>query len=383
MAPILFYWGPLMLKKILTLLLTLSFLFSQMTPVFAESTIRYDASQQPSTNNLLDESSFRTLPLGHDTDADAQTEQRESLLRSQTLAGAMSRGLTYQVHVLGEVAKPGTYRVMASDRLSELLARIGGVLPRGSERFIEIRRQEQKKKIVDLFAFERQGNLSDNPYLLENDVVFVPFKKGVVQIVGAVKRPDLYEIKGEKTVQDLVTLVGGFTNSVNNNEPLKIIRFEGDEKKVIEVPNTPEGRSASSFENGDVLVIPDILTAKNHFDYSVKSLPASELFYPSFEDRVFVIGGVFKPGAYKFHPNYHLKQYLAFAGGTTTLAKNSIKIINSSGQKTKAKDTSIINPGDTIVVPERRLPPEAWIGLTATIVSMASSITTMIVLITQ
>lgn len=49
-------------------------------------------------------------------------------------------GIIYQIHVLGEVFKPGTYRIPASTRVSEALLMAGGIKKDGSERNIEIRR---------------------------------------------------------------------------------------------------------------------------------------------------------------------------------------------------------------------------------------------------
>ncbi|GEM_PF-1005031 len=289
-------------------------------------------------------------------------------------------GLTYQVHILGEVNKPGTYRVSASTRLSEALERAGKILDRGSERRIELRRKEGGSRKVDILSFQLFGNLDANPYLLDNDVIFVPLKDKVVQIAGAVKRPNMYELLSEKTIEDVIHLAGGTSPGFGEGALIKLVRFEEGKKKVLEVQNTLESRKEFQLKNADAIVIPHILTKDKKFDYNLAALPGdSPLFYPSYDERVFVLGAVGRPGPLPFSPYYGVRQYLTLAGGTTKLAKSrKVKIINADGKTYKATSTININPGDTIVVPEKYLPPEGILslvlGTTATVLGLLSTI---------
>lgn len=233
---------------------------------------------------------------------------------------------------------------------------------------------------MDLISFKFFGNLDANPYLLDNDVIFVPLRERVVQIVGTVRRPGTYELKNEKTIQDLVNLAGGFTSGVANPAPLKVIRFDHGEKEVIDVENTEAPRRAFTLQNADVIFVPHVFTEKTKFDYNIPVLPGdNQLFYPSFEERVFVIGAVAKPGPYPFSPYYDVKQYLTIAGGTTKLAKvRKIKILGSGGKKIRAVYSSPVSPGDSIVVPEKYMAPENMLTLFLTSASVVLGITTSI-----
>lgn len=298
-------------------------------------------------------------------------------------------GLTYQVHILGEVSKPGTYRVTASTRLSEALKMAGEILGQGSERRIELRRREGGSRKVDLISFRLSGNLDENPYLLDNDVVFVPLRERVVQIVGTVKRPGVYELIKEKTIQDLVDLAGGFTPGVANPTPIKVVRFNDGKKEVIDVENTSEPRKSFEISNADIVIVPHFLTEGKKFDYNLASLPGDNaLFYPSYDARVYVLGAVWLPGPVPYNPYYSTRQYLTLAGGTTKLAKSrQIRIVHVDGKTERVprdKDrTIVVNPGDTILVPERYMPPESILSLVLGVTASTLGITTTVLTLTR
>jgi protein involved in polysaccharide export with SLBB domain len=359
-------------RKILAILLAILVGFSQIPLVPVEVSAQAPAmhSSQRSTGTSF----------GKGNRGEAQeTSARPQILQEQVSVG----GLVYQVHILGEVSNPGTYRVAASTRVSEAIQLAGGILERGSSRVIQLRRTGGRGRRVDLVSFKLFGNLDANPYLMDNDVIFVPLREKVVQVEGAVKRPGIYELRNEKTLEDAVKLAGGFSSGVGNPTPIKVVRFDHGAKEIVDVENIPEARRDFPLENADVIVIPHLLTEERKFDYNVARLPGdNELFYPSYDERVFILGAVKTPGPYPFSPYYDARQYLTLAGGTTKLAKTrKIKILTSEGKTIKADAKTEINPGDTIIVPEKSMAPENFatlmIGITASIVGITSAIVTI------
>jgi len=145
------------------------------------------------------------------------------------------------------------------------------------------------------------------------------------------------------------------------------------------VPFSEAEMRAFPIQNGDVIFVQHVITEKNNFDFDVPKLPGDNIFYPSFEDRVFVLGGVQRPGPYTFSPYYSLPQYLSLAGGTTKLSTDKISILSPEGDVTKVtkknRNTIIINPGDTILIKERRIPPEGWVTLFMSIATFGLSTT--------
>ena len=298
-----------------------------------------------------------------------------------TMGEATMMSMGYQVHVLGEVEKPGTYKVAASDRVSEVIRRAGGLAENGSERLIELRRKGGGVIHVDLLAFALLGKLDQNPYVTDNDTIFVPLRKNVIQVVGAVKRADYYELKDEKTLSDVVELAGGFNAATAMKEPIRIIRFTEGEKTVEEVPIGKDAMQQFAILNGDVVVIPDVMTKGTKFDYNVATIPGNQAFYPSYEDRVFVLGGVAAPGAYPFSPYYSVNQYITLAGGMTDRGKPKFTLISLEGKNKKAKPSDRVNPGDTIVVKQSWMSPASWMSFALGIASFGLSASATIIAI--
>lgn len=332
--------------------------------------------------------SFRKSDIEEMRKMDIGTPSMEEMrTKSTMMTEPTMAGLMYQVHVLGEVKNPGTYRITASDRLSETLSRAGSVDEQGSQRNIEVRRSGEKTKKIDLLNFRVFGNLSDNPYLLDNDVVFVPLRGKTIRIVGAVMRPDEYELKNERTLSDVIKIAGGFSVGAAANSPIRVVRFVDSEKNVIEIAANESEMSGFEIRNGDVIFVPHVITEKNKFDYDIPKLPGDNIFYPSYEDRVFILGGVGSPGAYPFNPYYKTQQYLSLAGGTTKLSAGKIFVLTPDGKRQRVKlnriNDVVVNPGDTIVVAEHRIPPEGWISLFMGIASFGLSTTATVLALTR
>ena len=72
-----------------------------------------------------------------------------------TALGMLGQGM--QVHILGEVGKPGVYRVPPSTRVTEAINMAGGFSGKGSERFVELRKvAEGRAYLLDLYDLERK-----------------------------------------------------------------------------------------------------------------------------------------------------------------------------------------------------------------------------------
>ncbi len=307
---------------------------------------------------------------------DKRKRTKPKSTRSGMVQGTISRPI--QIHVAGEVLEPGSYLLNQPTRLTTALQAASGITERGSTRRIEIRKVAKPSRIVDLFKFETTGDLKHDPYLFDNDVIFVPFKGRSVTINGPVKRSGEYELLAEESLQALIDLAGGFSTGVAKFKPIQIVRYsnERDERQVIEIGFDKITVNGYRPQNGDVIIIPHLFTIKNKLSTEVGSLPNDEFAVTAFEDRVFVTGAVRVPGAFPFQPQFKLNQYIALAGGGTRLAKRGVKLISLDGGITRTKvtdSTTIINPGDTIQVQEKAVSTEFWIGFLATVASVGLS----------
>ncbi|MBI2339386.1 MAG: SLBB domain-containing protein [Deltaproteobacteria bacterium] len=279
----------------------------------------------------------------------------------------------YNVHVLGEVGRPGVYKIRPSDRVTDALQYAGGQLPNGSTRRLQLRR-EGSTRILDLFAYKYNGLLDNNPYLMENDVIFVPVKKGEIQVEGPVNRPGNYEITRPISLAKAVAMAGGFSVGLSAKTPIRIVRFNGEEKKeIIEVENSRDEMAGFEVKKGDAIVVPHILIADKEFDYNLKRIPGDNIFYPTIDDNVYVIGAVSLPGAYEFKPHYTYKEYVSLAGPVRDAKMRSIRLIRSNGKKLRVRKSTTINAGDTLVVPQRYWKPEVVAGWLGTVTNLTLS----------
>lgn len=257
----------------------------------------------------------------------------------------------YQIHILGQVRRPGTYRLPPSTRMAEAIDVAGGLDSKGSMRRIELRRNNRIVHTYDLSAFLGMGRLDQNPFLLDNDEIYIPIAKTVISVQGPVNRTGVIELVNETSLTDVVALAGGYSAGVLMSEPSTVVRYV-DGRKVIYHVALVEGDMASfEVKDGDIVVFPHVLTKGRKFDYNIAQLPNDTLSYPSFNDNIFVMGAVSQPGAYPFNPFYDPRHYVNMAGALRYANIKRIKILDMNGRETQFKEGYRLNPGDTVVVP--------------------------------
>lgn len=264
-------------------------------------------------------------------------------------------GMEYQVHILGQVTTPGTYRVGPSVRAAEAIAIAGGVGERGAMRGVELRRYGKTQEKIDLFRFYEQGDLNANPFLQDNDVIFVPFRTQSIRVEGPVKKSGVFELAGEITVWDAIQLAGGFSVGVSQQSEVVIVRYENEKKQIIKIPNIAEELRRTAIENGDIIVVPHIFTKDKQFDYAFPNLPSDNVFYPSYNDQVFVAGAVVKEGPYEYQGHLTVHDYINLAGPDPRGKLKNPWVSKPDGSRVRNVKKYKLNPGDTIIVPQKKL----------------------------
>src|SRR5207302_185314 len=127
---------------------------------------------------------------------------------------------TFLVQVVDDVPNPATYPARAIDRVAGIIARAGGFGPNASQRRIEIRRRDGMAIRADLLLYRLMGDIKYNPYLLDGDVVRVPFEELAASIGGAVNRPGRYELIGTRDLSELLNLGGGLAPTATQLLPI-------------------------------------------------------------------------------------------------------------------------------------------------------------------
>ena len=115
---------------------------------------------------------------------------------------------SFEVIVSGEVERPGTLQVLATQRLHEVVLTTGGITSRGSARHVRVSRDGQTSEI-DLLLFELKGDINQNPFVREGMRINVPPRVAPVTLSGAVRRPGEYELGPGGSLRELLELTGG------------------------------------------------------------------------------------------------------------------------------------------------------------------------------
>jgi protein involved in polysaccharide export with SLBB domain len=114
-----------------------------------------------------------------------------------------------QVFILGEAYKPGTYTISSLSTITNALFVSGGVNDIASLRNIQLKRAGKVIVTLDLYDLLLRGDTSSDLRLQSSDVIYIPSVRATASVDGEVRRPAIYELKGETTVAELLQLAGG------------------------------------------------------------------------------------------------------------------------------------------------------------------------------
>ncbi len=181
----------------------------------------------------------------------------ESRVQSQMIGVQASVTLgdsrSIRVFVLGEARVPGSYTVSGLATMTTALFASGGVKDIGSLRDIQLRRQGELVRRLDLYDMLIRGDTGGDAKLLSGDVIFIPPVGPTASIDGEVRRPAVYELRGESTSDDLVRMAGGLTPA---SDPARasLTRIDESSRRVVLDVNLREpGGRGLPLRNGDVL----------------------------------------------------------------------------------------------------------------------------------
>ncbi len=197
-----------------------------------------------------------------------------------------------QVTVVGAVKKPGTVTLPSVASLFNALYASGGPLENGSFRNIELVRDNKVITHADLYDFILKGDQGSNVSLRDNDVIRIPYAKAQIAIEGGVNRVGLFEVKNNETVQHVLDYAGGFKGNAFKGR-ITGTRYTDVEKSVIDVDKAHF--SSYSLVHGDSLYIDTVVN--------------------KYDNRVFISGAVFKPGAYSLEKGMDAKTLIQKAQG--------------------------------------------------------------------
>ncbi|HEX5433864.1 MAG TPA: SLBB domain-containing protein [Candidatus Angelobacter sp.] len=191
-----------------------------------------------------------------------------------------------RVYVVGDVKNPGAYDISSlSTPLSALIA-AGGPTDTGSYRLVKHFRGKKLVEEVDLYDLMLKGVTTAQAHLESGDSILVPPAGPQVTVAGAVRRPAIYELHNEETLDQVLDLAGGVPVS-GALSTIKLERIVAHERREMLSLNLPAGDPPSDdafkrveIKDGDTITVSPILPYSNQ--------------------TVYLEGHVFRPGKYPF-----------------------------------------------------------------------------------
>jgi protein involved in polysaccharide export with SLBB domain len=163
----------------------------------------------------------------------------------------------------------------------------GGPSSTGTMRRIQLMRAHRVYAELDAYEMLRRGDTSHDAQLMPGDVIYIPAIGPQVAIIGSVKEPGIYELKGDMTISSALDDVGGLTSLASTERALLERVDSGRLRRVDEFALDQMGRQRV-LADGDVLRV-----------FSIS---------PKFENAVTVQGNVSHPGRFRWHEGMRISE---------------------------------------------------------------------------
>lgn len=220
------------------------------------------------------------------------------------------------------------------------LLKVSGLTPRQVE-------QELKRRLeVRPDASGREQGILRNPAI---SVTVKEFKSQKVWVHGAVRNPGYVELKGGATLMNAL--------SAENAGPMN-----PDAGSYVLIIHATEGQATGAATPENARPENQVRVSRHDIDMglarTIKLRDNDTVFVPTAE-KFYVDGEVKTTGPFVLTPDLQVFQALTVAGGVTDRgAKNRITIKRTVNGKTvtiKVKENDLVQPGDTIIVPRKRI----------------------------
>ena len=172
------------------------------------------------------------------------------------------------------------------------------------------------------------------------------YKSQKVILLGEVKKPGSYIIKGKTHILELISEAEGLTDAAGRT--VVIIRPDSSKQ------NSASSSTVENSENKTITIDLDQITDKNA-DASF-FVANGDSIHVGKAQRIFVTGEVNKPGEFKWEKGLTVHQAISRAGGPTKRGSAGrtriIRTENGQEKEIKPDLSDLVRPDDIIKVPE-------------------------------
>ena len=226
-------------------------------------------------------------------------EALRSQFREVSADVSLSRLKTVRVYVVGEVDEPGAYDISSLSTPLNALFAAGGVTDRGSLRSIRHYRGNQLIEEVDAYDLLLRGVNSELKHLENGDSLLVPPIGAQATVTGMVRRPAVYELHGEKSLEDVLDLAGGILPAAALKH-IEVQRLEAHEKRTMLSVDLSAGDDASAV-------------TKQLSEFKIQDGDQIHIFPIAShnESAIYLQGHVLRPGRYSYHEGMKISDVIA------------------------------------------------------------------------
>ena len=176
-----------------------------------------------------------------DVTRDVQTALRTQY-RDVQADVSLARLRAVRVYVVGEVKYPGGYELSALSSPLNAVYAAGGPKAQGSLRHIRHMRGKQLIADYDAYDLILNGVNADVKSMQPGDSLVVGEAGPQVWVEGMVRRPAIYELRSEQTLDQVLELAGGVMSS-GTLRHITVERLEAHEKRTMLSVDVPEGNN--------------------------------------------------------------------------------------------------------------------------------------------
>ncbi|HEY2461749.1 MAG TPA: SLBB domain-containing protein [Candidatus Acidoferrum sp.] len=244
------------------------------------------------------------LVSGHSLGDVQQTIQQVLRVNFRDISAdvSLSRLRTIRVYIVGDVAEPGAYDISSLSTPLNALFVAGGVTQRGSLRSLKHYRGKQLLEEVDAYDLLLHGVRGEMARLDNGDTLLVTPIGPQVTVEGMVRRPAIYELHGEKTLEDVLDLAGGILPAAALQH-IEVQRLEAHTKRSM--------LSLDISPNSDTADIDKQLAS-----FKVQDGDQIHIFpiAPYNESAIYLQGHVLRPGRYSYSEGMKLTDVIKSYG---------------------------------------------------------------------
>lgn len=269
------------------------------------------------------------------------------------------------------ITNPGVVECRNGDTVRTLLA-AAGLLEFPTSVKLTDKQGVEKTVPVD-------GTIDSGTVLLSIDRPVDNDRRKVVFIGGRISRPGAYFFKSGMTIRELVQIAGGVIGGNDSGIVVGVRRggvaiLPGRRPGLETLPAVAEVAKAYQAYLGTWRGL------YSHGDLPLE--PEDSVVVKSAQHVVWVGGRVVRPGFVPWVKGRSWRGYVSDAGGFTSDAwEGRTQMISPVTEQPGSPEGEIL-PGSALIVPEKRyIPPEQWIAISISVVSLISSLVTIFLLL--